>query len=177
VSLFYIIIEIYDKNYIDLFDEHVGEQELQRRLLDILADPDNPDNWPLELKVFKMEERDRKKLPHPHPNGLLCKFFCYLKKEYLVSDPLGESEKPLDPDKIAKMVNIDTCYKCIRDEIIDGVLYHNNNKELKWFILDREIPVMFPENMRDIPQERIFYDKYSVEMKQMGIEKPELSKN
>ncbi|MCH8906757.1 MAG: hypothetical protein IH840_06685 [Candidatus Heimdallarchaeota archaeon] len=150
---------------------------MQRRLLDILADPDNPDNWPLELEVFKMEERKRKKLPHPHPNGLLCKFFCYLKKEYLVSNPLGDDEKPLDQDKLEKITNIDTCYNCIKDEIIDGVLYHNKDKELKWFIIDREIPVMFPENLRDVVQERIFHDKYPAEMKKMGIDKPKFSNN
>ncbi|MHA2098628.1 MAG: hypothetical protein ACW99A_08065 [Candidatus Kariarchaeaceae archaeon] len=145
---------------------------MQRRLLDILADPDNPSIWPLKLEIFKSEERDRKIIPHPHENGLLCKFYCHLKNEYLVSDPLGENEKALSVEDLNEISNFDQCTNCIKLEIIDGILYHNENKEIKWFIVDREIPVMYPLELRDISQERIFIENNKENCEKLGIKAP-----
>ena len=145
---------------------------MQRRLLDILADPDNPNNWPLKLEIFKSEERERKILPHPHENGLLCKFYCHLKDQYLVTDPLGETEKPLSEDELLKISNINQCFNCIKLEIIDGMLYHNNDDEVKWFMIDREIPVMYPSELRDRSQEKIFISNFKDQCDNLGITSP-----
>ncbi|OLS19055.1 MAG: hypothetical protein HeimC2_43020 [Candidatus Heimdallarchaeota archaeon LC_2] len=145
---------------------------MQRRLLDILADPDNPSNWPLKLDIFKSEEKERKILPHPHENGLLCKFYCHLKDQFLVSDPLGEEEKPLDEEKLLKITTIDECFQCIKLEIVDGMLYHNNDDEIKWFMIDREIPVMYPIELRDISQEQLFISNFKEQCENLGIKSP-----
>ena len=145
----------------------------QLRLLDILADPDDPSKWPLKLKVFKSEIKDRKQIPRPHENsGLLCKFYCYRKNKYLVSDPLGDDEKLLEKSELDKIVTLKECHECIREEIIDGLLYHGEGSDLKWFIIDREIAVMYPLDIRDSEQERIFIERYPNEMKENGIKEP-----
>ena len=52
---------------------------MQYRLMDILADPDNPEIWPLKLKVFKSEKRERHNKPGPHEStGLLCVNFIVI---------------------------------------------------------------------------------------------------
>lgn len=145
---------------------------MQRRLMDILADPDNPSIWPLKLKIFKSDMRDRKIIPHPHENGLLCKFYCHLKDKFLVSDPLGDSEKSLPKDQLSKITNFEQCVECIKLEIIDGMIYHSENDEIKWFIIDREIPVMYPEELRDQSQERIFITNNKKECDDLGIVAP-----
>lgn len=145
---------------------------MQRRLLDILADPDNPLIWPLKLKIFKSEEKERKIIPHPHENGLFCKFYCHLKDEYLVSNPLQNDEKSLSQEDLDKITSFDQCTDCIKLEIIDGMLYHNQNKEIKWFIIDREIPVMYPLELRDVSQERLFIENYRDECAKLSIQKP-----
>jgi uncharacterized protein YbaR (Trm112 family) len=139
--------------------------------MDILADPDNPEYWPLKIEIFKSELRERKTKPHPHENGLLCKFFCNKKEEYLVSDPLGKNEKTLTQDKLREIATIDQCYECIKEEIIDGIIYHNREEKLKWFIIDREIPVMFPADLRDIKQENEFIANYTDECTKLNIDK------
>ena len=145
----------------------------QLRLLDILADPDDPSKWPLKLKVFKSEIKDRKQIPRPHENsGLLCKFYCYRKNKYLVSDPLGDDEKLLEKSELDKIVTLKECHECIREEIIGGLLYHGEGSDLKWFIIDREIAVMYPLDIRDSEQERIFIERYPNEMKENGIKEP-----
>jgi len=145
----------------------------QLRLLDILADPDDPSKWPLKLKVFKSESKDRKQIPRPHESsGLLCKFYCYRKDSYLVTDPLGENEKILEQSELDKIVNLTECHECIQEEIVDGLLYHGEDSDLKWFIIDREIAVMYPLEIRDAEQERKFIEKYLDEMKKFGIEEP-----
>ncbi len=101
----------------------------------------------------------------------LCKFYCYYKNEFLVSDPLGDNEKSLPLEKIDQLVNLDDCKKCFSEEIIDGIIYHET-KGLKWFIIDDEIPVMFPLELRDVPQEKKFIKKFRDECKEMGITKP-----
>lgn len=145
----------------------------QLRLLDILADPDESSKWPLKLEIFKSEMKDRKQIPRPHESsGLLCKFYCYRKDTYLVSDPLGDNEKILEKTELDKIVTLKECHECIREEIIDGLLYHGPDSDLKWFIIDKEIAVMYPLELRDPEQERKFIEKYPVEMKKFGIEEP-----
>lgn len=145
---------------------------MQKRLMDILADPDDPNIWPLKLKVFKSEMRDRETMPQVHSSTKrLCKFYCYYKNEYLVSDPLGEEEKSLPLENIELLVSLDDCKNCFSEEIIDGIIFHEE-KELKWFIIDDEIPVMFPLELRDIKQEEKFIKNFSDECKEMGINKP-----
>ncbi|MHA2089660.1 MAG: hypothetical protein ACW98K_02275 [Candidatus Kariarchaeaceae archaeon] len=145
---------------------------MQRRLLDVLADPDNPDYWPLELKIIKSEMRDREVNPHPHENGLLCKFYCNTKNKYLVNNPLDDDETQKKKDELAAIVSLDECYECIKEEIIDGIVFHNKEESTKWFIIDREIPVMFPLELRDNDQEKKFIAKYKQECNDFGINKP-----
>jgi len=146
---------------------------MQLRLLDILADPDQPDVWPLKLKIFKSEERERENLPHPHQStGLLCKFYCYTNKSYLVSDPLGDDEKTLSKDELDKVTDLDGCYTCIKQEVLDGVLYHEQDEKLKFFVIDREIPVMYPLELRDSSIEQNFINRYEQECKEMSINAP-----
>lgn len=145
---------------------------MQRRLMDILADPDNPDYWPLKLEIFKSEMRKREKLPHPHENGILCKFYCHQQDKFLVIDPLGENEQSLSKDKIDKITVLQNCYECIKEEIIDGILYHIREEKIKWFIIDREIPVMFPIDLRDVKQERKFISNYKADCAKLKINKP-----
>lgn len=143
---------------------------MQLRLMDILADPDNPEQWPLKLKVFKSEIRNRKVKPHAHETtGLLCKFFCQKFEKFLVSDPLGKDEKTLPREELSKITALDTCYECVKEEIIDGILYHENEKRLKWFIIDREIPVMYPLELREKKMEEAFINRYEAECKDIGI--------
>jgi len=141
--------------------------------MDILADPDNPNHWPLELKVFKSEQRERQEKPHPHDStGLLCKFFCKKFDSFLVNDPLGENEKTKSKEELADITDLKTCYSCIEEEVIDGVLYHQKEDELKFFVIDREIPVMYPIELRDNEIEQNFINRYPDECKELGIVKP-----
>jgi len=146
---------------------------MQLRLLDILADPDNPKHWPLKLKVFKSEQREREKQPHPHDStGLLCKFYCHKYNAYLVEDPLGPNEKTKSKKELAEISTLDKCLSCIEEEVIDGVLYHEKEEKLKFFVIDREIPVMYPLELRDEAIEQNFINRYSEECKEMGINSP-----
>lgn len=145
---------------------------MQRRLLDVLADPDAPDFWPLKLEIFKSEERERKQPTHPHPNGLYCKFYCFLKDKYLVSDPLGDDEAPLPKEEVEKITTLDECYTCTKLEVIDGVLYHKKQDSVKWFMIDREIPVMYPLELREYNAEQEFIEKYKSEFQKLGIKGP-----
>ena len=88
--------------------------------MDILADPDNPEIWPLKLKVFKSEKRERNNKPGPHEStGLLCKFYCYKFDSMLVNDPLSENEKTKEKAELDKITNYNTCLECIEEEVID----------------------------------------------------------
>ncbi len=145
---------------------------MQFRLLDILADPDNPDIWPLKLEIFTSKEMVREIIPEPHKStARYCKFYCHTKDAYLVSNPLKDDEKTLDISEIEKIVSKDDCLNCLKTEVIDGILYHNDDK-LKWFIIDDEIPVMFPLELRDENQEIRFIEKYKSECKRIGITEP-----
>lgn len=146
---------------------------MQIRLMDILADPDNPEFWPLKLKVFKEEKRERNSKPHPHDStGLLCKFYCKKFDEMLVKNPLGDNEETLSKEELKEVTTLETCYKCIEDEIIDGILYHEEEDELKFFVIDREIPVMYPLELRDNGIEQNFINRYPEQCEEMGITKP-----
>lgn len=101
----------------------------------------------------------------------LCKFYCYYKNEFLVSDPLGDEEKSLPLEMIDKLVSLDDCKNCFSEEIIDGIIYHEKGG-MKWFIIDDEIPVMFPLELRDGKQEEKFIKKFGDDCKEMGITKP-----
>ena len=143
---------------------------MQLRLMDILADPDNPSIWPLKLKIFKSIEKERNVKPHPHDTtGLLCKFYCKKYETFLVTDPLGENEKTLSNDKLDEITNLEKCYSCISTEVIDGIIYHEKNEKLKWFIIDREIPVMYPLNLREKKMEEDFITRYKSECDKLGI--------
>ncbi|MCY3414742.1 MAG: hypothetical protein INQ03_24040 [Candidatus Heimdallarchaeota archaeon] len=151
---------------------------MQYRLLDILADPDNPDHWPLKLNIFKTQTRERKQIPKPHANsGRFCKFYCFIKDSYLVSDPLGKDEKPLAAEQIDKIVTLNECNTCIKTEIVDGIIYHEYEDKTKWFIIDDEIPVMFPLALRDASQEKRFIEQYKDECAELGITEPFLPRD
>lgn len=144
---------------------------MQFRLLDILADPDNPNNWPLKIKILRSENRNRSKEPYPHDEtGLYCKFYCARKQAYLVENPLEEDEKPLSKDELMEIVTIEECKVCYQEEIIDAILFHENEGRVRYFIVDREIPVMYPDNLRDPKQEIAFFKRYPEEANWLEIE-------
>lgn len=146
---------------------------MQKRLLDILADPDNPDIWPLKLKVFKSEKRERKSFPRTYgESGRLCRFYCYRNDELLVKNPLADNETFLTQEAVSKLVTLDDCKECFSEEIIDGIIYHEEGDSLKWFIIDQEIPVMFPVSLRDEAQEKKFIKRYENECGKLGIVYP-----
>ncbi len=134
---------------------------MQLRLLDILADPDNPEIWPLKIKILKSEKRERKKYPLPHQEtGLYCKFYCAKNQAYLVDNPLQDNEKTKSENQIKEIAKLEDCRSCFELEIIDAIIYHNNGEALKFFIVDREIPVMYPNDLRDKKQEESFFKRY-----------------
>ncbi len=135
---------------------------MQLRLLDVLADPDKPERWPLQLKVLKSETRTRSVDPIPHKeSGLLCRFYCARKSKYLVENPLQEDERVKSKDELEKIVSFDECLTCWKEEIIDGVLYFTlTDSSKRYFIVDREIAVMYPDELRDPKQEKAFFDRY-----------------
>jgi len=138
--------------------------------MDILADPDNTDFWPLKLISFNSEIRERKTRAKPHSNsGLLCKFYCEKNQSFLVTDPLEDNEKILPQDKLDAITTLEKCYQCSEEEIIDGIIYHHFEDNIKWFIIDREIAVLFPTNLRDTAQEETFINKYTEECEKLGI--------
>ena len=126
-----------------------------------LADPDQPDNWPLKLNILKSEERERSHEPTPHKeNGLLCKFYCYRKDAFLVSNPLEDNELQLTKDQLARIIKFEECLICFKTEVIDAVLYHDKETPRKWFFVDREIAVMYPLELRDKKQEKAFFERH-----------------
>lgn len=134
---------------------------MQLRLLDILADPDDPSRWPLDIHVITQETRERTTELIPHKStGLLCKFYCARKKEFLVSDPLGDNEKTLSSTELNEIVTFDECKTCVEDEIIDAIIFYDVNGTKKWFLVDREIAVMYPLNLRDPKQEKAFFNRH-----------------
>ncbi len=138
--------------------------------MDILADPDDPDQWPLKLKILKEEKREIEKTPMPHEStGLLCKFYCYRKDKYLVSDPLGKNEKVLPNEELSKIVTLDECYECIKTEVLDGILYHDNKGERKWFIVFDGIAVMHGLEERNTRVENAFFRKYPDIREEMNL--------
>lgn len=146
---------------------------MQFRLLDILADPDNPEIWPLKLEIFNSITKERKQFPKPHSTtNRYCKFYCYSKDKFLVSDPLGNEEKTLPQEEIEIFLSLDDCKECIKTEVTEGIIYHEKDEKRKWFIIDEEIPVMFPLNLRDKRQEKEFIEKFKTECQKLGIEKP-----
>jgi uncharacterized protein YbaR (Trm112 family) len=134
---------------------------MQLRLLDILADPDDSSRWPLKIHIINKETRKRENKPVPHEStNLLCKFYCAKNGEFLVSDPLGENETTLEKSKLDKIVKLGECYDCIKDEITEAIIYTEVEGKIKWFIVDREIAVMYPLNLRDRKQEESFFRKH-----------------
>lgn len=51
-------------------------------------------------------------------------------------------------------------------------MYHEKDPKLKWFIIDREIPVLYPIELRDDKQEMDFIKKYKDEMNKFNISEP-----
>lgn len=134
---------------------------MQLRLLDILADPDEPNRWPLKLHVIDSEIRTREHKPIPHKEtNRLCKFYCARKDKFLVNDPLQDGETTLPTQEIDAIISLDECYECITTEIVNGILYYDLPSTRKWFLVDREIAVMYPANLRDIKQEKAFFAKH-----------------
>jgi len=144
---------------------------MQIRLMDILADPDNPDIWPLKLRILREETREVNTKPFPHKStNLLCKFYCYKEGKYLVNDPLGENEKTLSPEEIAKISSLDKCYECIKTEVQDGIIYHDKNEKRKWFIVFDGIAVMHGKANRNSRVEGAFFQKYPEIRQEMNLE-------
>ncbi len=146
---------------------------MKRRLMDILADPDNNEIWPLKLLVFKSRIEAPKIDPKPHEStGLYCKFYCHKKDKFLVTDPNGENEKTLPREELDKIVKFDECKECNKEVIEEAVIYHNHNDEIKWFPVIDEITVMYPLELREYKYEIKFLKKHHDELKKLGITKP-----
>ncbi len=149
----------------------INLESMQYRLLDILADPDNPDHWPLSIKILLSKEEERENNPIPHQEtGLYCKFYCSRKQKYLVSNPLSDNEHVLPPEQLSEIATISDCNKCFEEEIIDAIIFHDYGNVRKFFIVDREIPVMYPLELRDKKQERAFYNRYPDAFKELGLD-------
>lgn len=96
---------------------------MKYRLMDLLACPLDKD-WPLKLEIIE-QEKEIEPISPPNVNsktGVVCNFYCYFKKFYLVSvnDEGVEVEKSLD--SISKNVTVEDCKECFQIEIQKGRL-------------------------------------------------------
>ena len=143
---------------------------MQIRLLDVLADPDMPTRWPLKLKIIESVERERSRHPPPHKEtGLLCKFYCAKEQKYLVTNPLQDDEKTLPKEELNKIAMLEKCLQCMKTEIVNGILYYDIDKKKKWFLVDREIAVMYALDLRDKKQEERFFKKFPTVFEEMNL--------
>ena len=142
---------------------------MQIRLLDILADPNTKD-WPLKLHIFKKVTKEREiEAPPYEETGLYCRFYCAKNNVFFVKNEQGE-EKRIPKEKWDKKITIEECKECIKEEIIEGVLIsERKDGEKQWFPIVDEIPVMFPDELRDKGIDARFMEKYKEELKKIGI--------
>ena len=115
---------------------------MKYRLMDLLACPLDKD-WPLKLEIIE-QEKETEPISPPNVNtktGVVCNFYCYFKKFYLVSvnDEGVEVEKPLD--SISKNVTVEDCKECFPIEIQKGRLACSKEKSHIYEIKEG-IPVM-----------------------------------
>ena len=74
-------------------------------------------------------------------------------------DERGKEICRLIGSELAKITNLDGCFTCIKQEVIDGVLFHEKDAVMKFFVIDREIPVMYPLELRDASIEQNFINR------------------
>ena len=143
---------------------------MQLRLLDILADPNTKD-WPLKLHVFKETIKEREINAPPYPEtGLYCRFYCAKNNYFFIKNPGDEKEEWKDKNEWNEEITIQQCKECIKKEIIEGVLIsERKNGTKQWFPIVDEIPVMFPDELRDKGIDTKFIEKYKQELKQLGL--------
>ena len=124
---------------------------MRYRILDLLACPADK-SWPLEL-VVKEEtiEAEEIKIPKENPiTGVVCAYYCYYKRVFLIdTDPEGK-EIPKKKEEIQKLVDIKDCQKCFQKEIISGTLQCKAEPSHTYEIKEG-IPIMLtPEQKKEL---------------------------
>ena len=141
---------------------------MQVRLLDILADP-NTKTWPLELHVFTKEEKEVREVTPYKETQRYCRFYCARKKQFLVKQENGEEvQRPME--EIEKIVSIEECKECTKEEIIEGVILSKRDENnIQWFPIVDSIPIMYPDELRDEKINKMFLQKWGEKMKELGV--------
>ncbi len=142
---------------------------MQIRLLDILADPDTK-TWPLKLVPFEKitTERDITAPPYEETR-LYCRFYCARHDVFFVKEENGK-EIRIPKEKWVKQVDAKDCKTCIKEEIIEGVLISQRNDKKQWFPIVDEIPIMFPDELRDKSIDNSFISKHEKKLKELGLD-------
>ena len=115
---------------------------MKYRLMDLLACPLDKD-WPLELEIIE-QEKEVESISPPAVNsktGVVCNFYCYFKKYYLidVNDEGVEIEKSLD--NISEHITAKDCKECFQIEVQKGRLFCSKD-ETHIYEIKEGIPVM-----------------------------------
>ena len=110
--------------------------------MDLLACPLDKD-WPLKLEITEQDtEVEPISLPGVNTKtGVVCNFYCYFKKFYLidVNDDGVEVEKSLEI--ISKSITVENCKECFQIEIQKGRLLCSKDNDHIYEIKEG-IPVM-----------------------------------
>ncbi len=141
---------------------------MQIRLLDILADPDTK-TWPLKLVTFEKITTEREITAPPYEEtGLYCRFYCALHDIFFVKEK-GGKEVRIPKEEWAKQINSKECKTCIKEEIVEGVLISQRKDRKQWFPIVDEIPIMFPDELRDKSIDNSFTAKHAKKLKELGL--------
>ncbi len=112
---------------------------MKLRLMDILACPYDK-HFPLELYELsrtRYPEREVKIKEKP-----LCELYCAREGKRI-------EELDREPD----------CVECLKEEIVDGVLYCP--KCGRWYPIIEEIPILLPDHLRNKEEDLAFLRKYA----------------
>ncbi len=141
---------------------------MQIRLLDILADPDTK-TWPLQLVIFEKTATEREiRAPPYEETGLYCRFYCALHDVFFVKEEAGK-EIRIPKKDWTKQIDIKECKTCIKEEIVEGVLISQRKGRKQWFPIVDEIPIMFPDELRDKSIDSSFTVKHAEKLKELGL--------
>jgi Uncharacterized conserved protein len=108
------------------------------RLMDLLACP-MCKHFPLKLFVFSEKEIDRKL--SQEDKKPLCELYCAYKSAF-----------------IKDLNSLPPCEECIRNEIVEGVLYCESCN--RWYPIIDEIPRMLPDKLRKEEEDIKFLEKH-----------------
>jgi len=113
---------------------------MKNRLMDVLACPICK-NYPLELHVFETTPT-KGKTEEPKST---CELFCSYEK--------------VKPSEIDKRVILEQCRQCSGTIIKSGIIICNRCK--RWYPIVEEIPVMLPDDLRDVQDDINFLKMFS----------------